>query len=132
MARRGGLPYPKQPDEKFLELIAHLTIDTVNGRVYRGNRELGHRDAYGRVSVSVPGIKRSIKRAHLVWWKATGKWPTLVVDHKDEDCTNDRFDNLQELTHRDNVRKALIGRRRPESRQVEDTFQRILRDLDRK
>lgn len=45
---------------------------------------------------------RNYKVHRLAWLHKTGVWPNGVIDHKDEDKTNNRWDNLQELTDEEN------------------------------
>jgi HNH endonuclease len=49
-------------------------------------------------------IKNKRYLAHrLIWLIMTGEWPKFEVDHKDLDGSNNRWDNLREATHSQNV-----------------------------
>lgn len=39
----------------------------------------------------------------LAWLYVTGEWPASDLDHKDLDGTNNRFSNLREVTHQQNM-----------------------------
>lgn len=97
---------------EFLRVIVTYHIDIQLGRVYNSNgSEIGGRNPDdGRISccISVKELHKSITvpRTHLVWWKATGKWPIQIIDHIDDIPYHDWFSNLQELTHRGNVIKG--------------------------
>lgn len=63
---------------------------------------------YRVLYVNLPTRKRSLK-AHLVAWLLHyGVWPEREVDHKDQDKTNNRIDNLRLSSggqNRANIRK---------------------------
>lgn len=52
--------------------------------------------------------QRNFKRSQICWLVRTGSLPPkhLRIDHIDADITNDHFDNLQLLTHRENIGKG--------------------------
>lgn len=78
-------------------------------------------EGYYRIS-----YQRSRYMAHwIVWALVTGSWPTTLIDHKDNDGTNNRFANLREATkyrnaanrrraaeHRDKLRGVYFRRNR--------------------
>lgn len=48
-------------------------------------------------------IDYTAHKAHrLAWLYVTGEWPAGVIDHKDGDPGNNRFDNLRDVTDRIN------------------------------
>lgn len=55
-------------------------------------------------SINVPG--GSILSHRLAWLLYYGDWPTGHVDHKDHDGTNNRIDNLRDVTHGENLKNA--------------------------
>ena len=96
---------PKPPSEAMIRKLNQLHIDITEGKVYNWDgRELGKPDKNGRVHISVASGNgkfeewRLFRRAHIIWWKHTGQWPTLTIDHIDIDCGNDRISNLREAT----------------------------------
>lgn len=42
------------------------------------------------------------KSSRLAWFYMTGEWPEKLVDHKDKDRLNDKWDNLRPATHSEN------------------------------
>lgn len=50
-----------------------------------------------------------IFRYHIIWWKATGSWPTQLVDHIDGVSYHDWFSNLQYLSQKQNIQKCMQG-----------------------
>lgn len=56
----------------------------------------------GRVFVQIDG--RSVGAAVIAWVIMTGEWPQKIVDHRDGDPSNDRWDNLRLATPSENLR----------------------------
>lgn len=68
---------------------------------------------YSRVNLSKKGFRRSIQVHHLVWdnfGKSKRNGHKLQVDHIDENKLNNRIDNLQLLTPRQNTSKRDFNR----------------------
>lgn len=61
----------------------------------------------GRVLISID--RRDYLAARLAWVYMTGSWPNGQVDHRDTDHANDRWTNLRDATHSQNM----FNRRRP-------------------
>lgn len=53
---------------------------------------------YQRISID----NRRYKAHHLAWLYMTGEWPNGIVDHKDGQKSNNRWDNLRIATPREN------------------------------
>lgn len=50
------------------------------------------------------GIDGDFYRAHrLAWFYVTGSWPADEIDHRDTDETNNRWKNLRESSHGQNL-----------------------------
>jgi hypothetical protein len=78
----------------------------------------------GMIIVAQPNKKRGrlyaalgkrAKRPVAVWVAMAflghvPNWLESVVDHKNEDCTDDRLDNLQIITHRKNIAKRYASK----------------------
>ena len=52
------------------------------------------------------------RAGRLAWAISTGAWPTVLIDHKDRDRSNDRLSNLREATFKQNAENM----RRPTGR----------------
>ena len=103
------------PDPEMM--LQTWKIDADNGKVYslQQKREIGVLSPInGRVFISFQdknGKKHTLKRSHIIYYFAKEEmppWGTHVVDHHDQDRTNDSIDNLQSKTkheNRDNTRK---------------------------
>lgn len=99
---------PKQPCDLTLQILGTYTVLPEEGRVIspEGYEYCAISEYTKRVMVYV-GLKgilkpRSIFRYHVVWWKATGKWPTLTIHHLDDIPNHDWFSNLVMVTIAEN------------------------------
>ena len=94
---------PKPPTALELEGLKKLVIDTTEGKIYNpdGKERGGFDPTVGYVKLNVVG--RSFRRHHVIWWAATGEWPTTLVDHKNRNAQDDRYSNLRYLSSRDNA-----------------------------
>lgn len=87
-----------------------FTYDTVTGqlrwKVRRGPLApgdlAGSDNGLGYIRINFNGKLRL--RSHLVWLIHTGKWPSLQLDHIDGESSNDRIENLREVTGIQNLR----------------------------
>ncbi|RBP03802.1 HNH endonuclease [Roseiarcus fermentans] len=62
--------------------------------------------ADGYVNIKVDG---RVYRAHvLAWFYMTGSWPETHVDHRDRDRSNNRWRNLREATHSQNLSNCKV------------------------
>ncbi len=61
-------------------------------------------DGYLQVQVS----KRRYKVHRLIWFGQTGKWPICQVDHRDGNRLNNRWKNLREATHAQNMQNRKL------------------------
>lgn len=97
---------PQLPTPKMMESIQRLTINIVTGVVDGPKKkDVGNKDAHGHIIVNIwDGSKqKKVRRCHLVWWKATGEWPTTLIDHENRIKDDDSFGNLRTRTHRQNM-----------------------------
>lgn len=61
----------------------------------------GHLKRGGYENIIIDGKAYASHR--LAWLYVTGKWPEMMIDHKDGDPTNNRWDNLRLATPAQNV-----------------------------
>lgn len=99
--------------ERALELFHYCAkTGALTNRVSRGRAKAGapagglHRvKGYGEVCID--GVNYQTHR--LVWFIATGEWPTGEIDHRNGIEDDNRLDNLRDVpiaTNRQNVREA--------------------------
>lgn len=90
---------PVAPKEGTLQWInGHWHVDILTGIVSSisrsGGENLGSINVHGYVTLRAQG-HIEIRRSHLVWYKHHGVWPSFLLDHDDQDKTNDRIGNLK-------------------------------------
>jgi hypothetical protein len=61
----------------------------------------GTTKAKGYISIGIDG--RSYSAHQLAWFYMTGKKPRREIDHKDRNPSNNRWNNLREATHPQNM-----------------------------
>lgn len=72
------------------------------GNVSKVGEPTGYIDANGYVII---GFARKLHKAHrLAWLYMTGAFPRNQIDHMNGDRTDNRFCNLREATHSQNMR----------------------------
>jgi hypothetical protein len=94
------------------EMLKDINPDPENGIVYCGKtgKSMGsihNITGYVLIGKMVNGKKYSIQRSNIIWWSKHGKMPSakMDIDHIDGDRANDRIENLQILTHQQNLAK---------------------------
>jgi hypothetical protein len=90
------------PAERLRELL-HYDPETgvFTNRVNRGNRgKAGDVTGTDRGNgYIVMGVEGAVYYAHrLAWLYVTGEWPTLEIDHKDGNPSNNKFTNLRDVS----------------------------------
>lgn len=89
-----------------------LTYDPLTGwltwKVARGKVRVGERagtiDAYGHRTIGIDGKK--YRAARVVFLLMRKRWPKRLIDHKNSDPSYDRWRNLREATHAQNMRNS--------------------------
>jgi site-specific DNA-cytosine methylase len=124
-----------------------ITCDLANGKVYgtRGpggkplaeKRELGfvHPSGYVNINLSSNGVKKQVRAHRVIYMAANGHIPDgMVVDHINNDKSDNRLCNLQLLTAGENSSKAaddglyLSGEDNPRSKITAEVRSRIAHD----
>jgi hypothetical protein len=102
---------PRQPSD-------FLCAESSRARVSNGwnakyaDQPIESRMGDGRVIVHFNlGRRWRTQGARVAWAIHHGTWPEGLVDHIDGDCTNDRIENLREVSASENNRNQRIGRR---------------------
>jgi len=98
---------PKPPTPEDLKKFLTWDINIIEGRVFNCGREICSANSaseYFFVRVwRKEGYGKNFKRAHIIWWKATGKWPKTPIDHINRIKSDDRISNLREVSLRENA-----------------------------
>ena len=105
---------PMKPDLNYLK--TRLNVDMDAGRVYWIDATKHHANLVGHEAGTPRHTSKSgkrywyvkvdsvaLKRSHIVFLFATGKWPDLQIDHINGDSLDDRSLNLREVTHTQNA-----------------------------
>lgn len=93
---------PKQRSEAVLEHI-RLNYRYRDGKlydIYYANERGFSVDDNGYRRTCIRGI--SILVHHIIWFLCKGEWPKALLNHADGNKLNNRIDNLEESTSRDN------------------------------
>ena len=90
---------PIPPTQEEIDWInSHWIIDPIQGTITSSNRGIiGHKIVDGHIRVSA--LSKEFQVHNLVWWKATGFWPAIQIDHVSRIKEDNRFSNLREVTH---------------------------------
>lgn len=91
---------PKEPSYRDLEFLQRCRVDTSQGLVFGLGGEIGSLHE-GRIRIRA--IERTYRRSHVVFWAFHKRWPKYLIDHKNRVTTDDRIDNLRELSSRGNA-----------------------------
>ena len=113
------MPNRNFADLYFAELRRILRYDPDTGAFYRlvpsrnGCYKPGSRADYrtsynyGKYFVHVVRVKGKKYKAHrLAWFYMTGEWPKYLIDHIDNEGTNNAWRNLREATHITNAHNS--------------------------
>ena len=89
------------------ELNNHFIYDAETGDFFRKDNGFKYkRNRYYKLA-----FNGTTYPAHRIAWKMiTGADPVNVIDHIDDDPTNTKFDNLQDITNRENVIKGQVNK----------------------
>jgi hypothetical protein len=87
-----------------------LEYDTDTGEFFWKRKPAGHKRTTGYVSVHLADVE--VKAHQLAWFMHYGKWPTGMIDHINGNPSDNRIENLRDVTalvNNQNVRKASIN-----------------------
>ncbi len=90
-----GKEFALSPDGKFLVRV------TSKQRPDLVSKPAGYKDNCGYYRVGIGGKK--LLRSHITFALAHGHFPTMQVDHINRDRSDDRPENLREVTHAQNM-----------------------------
>lgn len=76
--------------------------------IHAGKEAIGTRHKQGYIRI---GIRGTQYYAHvLAWALSTGRWPALDVDHINQNTSDNRLENLREISHVRNMRNQSMRR----------------------
>lgn len=88
------------------ELRKQIAYDPITGvltrisKPYRSKAKLGpiqgSQKKEGHLKVTIAGVERYFHQ--IAWFLHYGVWSTMIIDHRDCDPTNNRINNLREVT----------------------------------
>lgn len=96
--------------DKLLSLIQYdPETGFLTNKVYRQNSKpvgepLGTLSGNGQIMVHLCG--RSYQAHRLIWFYMTGEWPKNLIDHKDRNPKNNKWENLREADKAQNGHNA--------------------------
>lgn len=73
----------------------------IDGKLYRNGREVGWLQN-GYRHCEYKGKRYLVHR--LIWRVVKGRWPRYEIDHKDQNRSNNRIENLRDVSHSVNCR----------------------------
>lgn len=76
-----------------------------SGRQAAGTEAGAYSEKLGYWLIGVKGVRHYAHR--LAWLYMTGEWPKGVIDHDDNDGSNNRFVNLKDVPQKANIQKAV-------------------------
>lgn len=86
-------------------------------RKTRGNRPAG--SIAGRVKsdgyLGFQLIKKDYRAHRLAWLYMTGEWPKVLIDHKNGDPLDNRFENLREASYSENCQNIKAATKRSQT-----------------
>lgn len=96
----------------FEEAHANFRYDQKTGHLWWRIRDSNRRmdKPCGSISngyVCIGFRYKLYRRGRLIWFMKTGKWPLVMLDHKDGNRQNDRWNNLREATREQNKANCL-------------------------
>lgn len=110
--KTGVLTWKARSAYDFRCKAAHMgrVVNSWNSK-YAGT-QIASRSKDGRIVLHISlGLRFRTQGSRAAWAIHHGKWPAGVIDHIDGDCTNDRIDNLRDVTISENNRNQRISSR---------------------
>lgn len=80
---------------------------TKNEKIYNGrfsNKKTGWLNSRGYLKINI--YKKSLLGHRIIWFLEYGSWPSKDLDHIDGNPSNNKLDNLREVTKSENLRNC--------------------------
>lgn len=105
---------PKTPDIDLAWLRTRLRYEPDTGRFFykiasenvKVGQEAGWVERTGYRRIRVKG--EPIIASRLAWFYVNGKWPSALIDHINGDRSDNRIENLRDVTFKDNMRNRRL------------------------
>lgn len=93
----GGWRAPISPPDAVIEIIrTRFTLDESSGQIYRDGKPVGYKTTAGYIRFAI--CRRRYFAHRVVWFMTHGEWPSHEVDHINGIRTDNRPENLRNVT----------------------------------
>ena len=91
-------------------MYEEITYNPTTGKFLKKGKEVGWRNTKGYVFITI--AKGKVIRAHrLAWYKYYGTFPEKEIDHINGDRSDNRIENLREVSRTENMRNLEYHRK---------------------
>lgn len=93
---------------EYQEDTGYFVSKVSRGKVKKGQIMLSKKNT-GHIRIIISGKHYLAHR--LAWFYVHGEWPKHDIDHIDHDPSNNRIENLRDVSRKENLRNASISKR---------------------
>jgi hypothetical protein len=91
-------------------MFENITYDKTTGKFFNKNgKEVGWKNSKGYVFITVEN-RKAIRAHRLAWYKTYGVFPTNEIDHINGNRSDNRIENLREVTRLENMHNLAFHR----------------------
>ena len=84
------------------ELKSLYTYNPQSGKMFMGDKQVGWENKNGYIYISTP-LRRKVLAHRLAWLLYYGDWPANDVDHINRNRSDNRIENLRQLSRSQNL-----------------------------